>query len=86
MMVMADCEPCEGTGLMLECGGRCGSCNGLGIVQKPLTDEQADDVFFSHLPAGWTKERARALLSRMRTGRPVVIPEVIWSPYPDGAQ
>lgn len=82
--VLVDCGHCDGTGLILkgeDCGARCVSCGGLGIRQHHLTEEQADELVFSNLPPGWRKEHARALVSRIKTGRPVVLPEVVWSPY-----
>lgn len=87
MMVLSDCARCEGSSVILtgvDCGKTCPDCRGLGIVQRPVSDDEADEVFFNSLPPGWTRDHARALLSRMRTGRPVVLPEVVWSHYPDG--
>lgn len=85
--LLVDCASCDGTGVKLAgegCGGPCAQCAGLGIYQKPVTQEQFEEVFYGDLPAGWTKEHARALLSRIKTGAPVVMPENIWSPYPVG--
>lgn len=85
MKVLRDCATCEGVGTILvglDCGKPCTDCHGLGIIQVPVDDERADDVVFGSLPVGWTKEHAKALLSRIHTGRPVVIPDNVWSPYP----
>lgn len=62
MRALADCPECGGEGATSACGRRCERCRGEGLVVVAVDE----DVFFSDLPPGMSRDDAKALLRRIR--------------------